>query len=197
MGDVARRQHIVNDAYDLGPMPLDRSSSTVDERLVRAPASRIFSLAADVEAWPKHLPHYRYVRFLERRRDGGGTVEMSASRPFGVFDWPTWWTSLMAVAAPSSSSNGSIRFRHVRGITSGMEVEWTFAPRETGTLVRIVHVWNGPRWPVIREVAAHALIGPIFVHGIASRTLAGLGHAAEAFGDSSPSVAPSSGETSG
>src|SRR5262249_2944657 len=53
--------------HDLGPMPTDRSLKTVDERVIRAPSDRIFALAADVERWPDHLPHYRYVRFLERR----------------------------------------------------------------------------------------------------------------------------------
>jgi ribosome-associated toxin RatA of RatAB toxin-antitoxin module len=186
----------VNDPLDLGPMPTNRSLETIDELVVRAPAARIFSLAADVEGWPTHLPHYRYVRFLERRRDGGGTVEMSANRPFGPVDWPTWWTSLMAVRTPSGASRGSIRFRHVRGITAGMEVEWTFAPHEAGTLVRIVHVWNGPTWPVIGRIAAHGIIGPVFVHGIASRTLAGLGRTAERTAESGSSVVSSS-EVSG
>lgn len=186
----------MNEPLALGPMPTDRSLETVDELVVRAPAARIFSLAADVEGWPTHLPHYRYVRFLERRRDGGGTVEMSANRQFGPVDWPTSWTSLMAVEAPSSASRGSIRFRHVRGITAGMDVEWTFDLHEAGTLVRIVHVWNGPRWPVIGGIAAHGVIGPIFVHGIASRTLAGLGRAAEHTAESGSSAASSS-EVSG
>jgi len=186
----------VSEPLDLGPMPADRSLDTVDELVVRAPVARIFSLAADVERWPILLPHYRYVRFLERRRDGGGIVEMSANRPFGPVDWPTWWTSLMAVATPSSTDRGSIRFRHVRGITAGMDVEWTFAPHEAGTLVRIVHVWNGPPWPVIGGIAAHGVIGPVFVHGIASRTLAGLARAAEHTGESASSVVTSS-EVSG
>ena len=77
----------------------------------------------------------------------------------------------------------AIRFRHVRGVTTGMDVEWTFAPAGNtggeGTLVRIVHVWNGPTWPLIGDVAARGVIGPVFVHGIASRTLAGLAQAAE------------------
>jgi ribosome-associated toxin RatA of RatAB toxin-antitoxin module len=188
----------VNEAHDLGPMPRDRSLKTVDELIVRAPSGRIFSLAADVERWPSFLAHYRYVRFLERRRDGGGTVEMSANRPFGPLDWPTWWTSLMTVHAPSSTSHGSIRFRHVHGVTTGMDVEWTFAPHPAGTLVRIVHVWNGPRWPMIGGLAAHTVIGPVFVHGIAARTLAGLGRVAERTGDAAASVAPShSSEVSG
>jgi len=60
-----------------------------------------------------------------------------------------------------------------------MEVEWTFEPARNGTLVRIVHVWNGPAWPLIGEVSARYVIAPVFVHGIASRTLAGLARVAE------------------
>ena len=188
---------MTSEPHDLGPMPTDRSLKTVDELVVRAPAARILALAADVERWPTHLPHYRYVRFLERRADGGGTVEMSANRPFGPIDWPTWWTSLMSVRAPSSTVRGSIRFRHVHGVTAGMDVEWTFDPHEAGTLVRIVHVWNGPTWPVIGAIAAHGVIGPVFVHGIAARTLVGLGRAAERTRDAASGVASSNEVSSG
>jgi hypothetical protein len=58
-------------------------------------------------------------------------------------------------------------------------VEWSFTPVSGGTLTRIVHVWNGPRWPFIGRVAATQVIAPVFVHGIASRTLAGLAAVAE------------------
>jgi ribosome-associated toxin RatA of RatAB toxin-antitoxin module len=161
--------------YDLGPMPTGRLLETVDERVVRAPADAMFAIAKDVERWPDHLPHYRYVRFRERAPDGGGLVEMAANRPFGALKWPTWWLSEMQVddAAPR------IRFRHVGGITTRMDVEWSFEAVADGTLVRIVHVWDGPRWPVIGGFAATQVIGPVFVHGIASRTLAGLGEVAE------------------
>lgn len=170
----------MTEPFALGPMPTGWRMTTVDERVVRAPLHTIFALAADVEHWPRHLSHYRYVRFHDRRADGGGLVAMSANRPFGIVHWPTWWTSLMSVT-DSSATRSSIRFRHVRGITTGMEVEWTFepAPNDAGTLVRIVHVWNGPPWPLIGPLAARAVIGPVFVHGIAWRTLAGLAHAAE------------------
>ena len=154
---------------------------TVDERVVRAPLETIFALAADVERWPEHLAHYRYVRFQERDGRAGGIVEMSANRPFGPLQWPTWWTSMMAVAPPGDATPDGpwIRFRHVRGVTTGMDVEWSFRQIANGTHVRIVHVWNGPRWPLIGRLAAVGVIGPIFVHGIASRTLAGLAAAAE------------------
>lgn len=169
--------------YELGPMPVDRGMKVVDERVFAAPLQIVFELAADVERWPKHLDHYRFVRFHDRRGDGGGLVEMSANRPFMAGNWPTWWTSLMSVTSPSAKETAgpppSIRFRHVKGVTKGMEVEWQFEPTRGGTLVRIVHVWNGPSWPLIGELAARGVIGPVFVHGIASRTLAGLAHAAE------------------
>jgi len=169
--------------HALGPMPTDRRMRTVDERLVRAPLTTIFSLAADVLQWPLHLAHYRFVRFHERRSDGGGTVEMSANRPFGAVSWPTFWTSLMSIVPPGAAAPPSIRFRHIRGVTTGMDVEWTFEHAVDGTLVRIVHVWNGPPWPLIGDVAARGVIGPVFVHGIAQRTLAGLARAAERLTD--------------
>jgi hypothetical protein len=174
--------------YDLGPMPTDRSMTTIDELLVRAPLPVIFALAARVERWPEHLAHYRSVRFLERRDDGGGLVEMSANRPFGAANWPTWWTSLMRIvpsipdvgdAGRRERRDGAIRFRHVRGVTTGMDVEWQFQPRDDATVVRIVHAWNGPAWPLIGGMIARVVIGPVFVHGIASRTLAGLARVAE------------------
>ena len=165
--------------FDLGPMPTGRQMSTVDEQLVRAPLISIFNLAADVERWPALLPHYRFVRFVERRRDGGGIVDMSANRPFGIVQWPTWWRSRMQVTRPSAGSAGSIRFAHVEGVTRGMEVEWSFKEVAGGTHVRILHVWDGPEVPVVGVAAATFVIGPVFIHGIASRTLAGLGTHAE------------------
>jgi hypothetical protein len=170
-----------SDVRELGPMPADRRHTTVDERRVRAPMERVFRIAADVASWPVYLRHYRYVRMLETAPDGGGLVEMSAVRPFGPLAWPTWWTSEMQVLEPSAlrPEGPAIRFRHVAGITRGMDVAWTFHPDPAGTLVRIVHVWNGPRWPLIGHIAAGRIIGPVFVHGIASRTLAGLAQVAE------------------
>jgi ribosome-associated toxin RatA of RatAB toxin-antitoxin module len=162
--------------YALGPMPLDRVMMTLDERVVAAPVERIFALARDVEAWPRHLPHYRSVKFRRRARDGGGLVEMAADRPFGPLAWPTWWLSEMSVDERAPA----VRYRHVDGITSGMDVQWTFRRLEEGTHVRILHVWNGPGWPLIGTLAAVGVIGPVFVHGIAKRTLAGLAAVAEA-----------------
>ena len=147
----------------------------VDEQLVHAPLRAMFNLARDVEEWPRYLPHYRFVRMRTPASDGGGLVEMSANRPFGALNWRTWWLSEMSV----NYDLPNVRFRHVGGVTTGMDVEWAFTETGAGTQVRVMHVWNGPSWPLIGGIAATAVIGPVFVHGIACRTLAGLSAVAE------------------
>ncbi len=142
---------------------------TVDATTIAAPPERVFAAARDVERWPAILPHYRWVRFTERRPHGG-IVEMAAWRPFGVARWPTWWVSEMTV----DETGRVIRYRHVRGITRGMDVAWRVTPAADGTTVEIVHEWDGPAWPLISRPAANLVIGPVFIHGIASRTLAGI-----------------------
>jgi len=142
---------------------------TVDRVVIRAPIDRVFQVAADVERWPHILSHYRWVRVLERR-NGGGTVEMAAWRPFGVFRYPAWWVSEMTVDRPARV----IRYRHVRGITRRMNVSWRLVDAPGGVDVTIVHEWAGPAWPLIGPLAARLVIGPVFIHGIAKRTLAGI-----------------------
>ena len=151
---------------------------TVDQTVIRAPVERVFRVASDVERWPDILSHYRWVRFLQRR-EGGGTVEMAAWRPFGPLRYPTWWVSEMTVDPRARE----IRYRHVRGITRGMQVVWRLVEVGEGSEgdvdVEIVHTWDGPGWPLIGRLAANLVIGPVFIHGIASRTLAGIKRAAE------------------
>jgi len=150
---------------------MDSPMRIVDQVAIRAPIERIFDAAANVEQWPRILPHYRWVRILDRRDGaGGGTVEMAAWRPFGVARYPTWWVSDMTVDRPARE----IRYRHVRGITRGMDVLWRLEPRSDGVSVTIVHEWAGPAWPLIGSLAARLVIGPVFIHGIARRTLAGI-----------------------
>ena len=148
---------------------------TVDRTRMRAPLDRVFEAAADVERWPELLGHYRWVRLLEREPDGG-VVEMAAWRPFGPVRYPTWWVSRMRV----DRATPAVHYHHVRGITAGMDVVWRFVPDGDGTEVTIVHEWTGPRWPLIGRAAAELVIGPVFIHGIASRTLAGIKRHVEA-----------------
>jgi ribosome-associated toxin RatA of RatAB toxin-antitoxin module len=153
---------------------------TIDRTTIRAPLERVFSLARDVERWPEILPHYRWVRMLEHRADGG-RVEMAAWRPFGPapLRYPTWWVSEMWVEP--DGGRPVIRYRHIDGITAGMDVCWQLTTAAGGCVaVEIVHRWSGPAWPLVGGLAANFVIGPVFVHGIASRTLAGIRATAEA-----------------
>jgi hypothetical protein len=141
---------------------------------MRAPFERVFTAASAVEQWPAILSHYRWVRRLE-----GSQVEMAAWRPFGVFKYPTCWVSEMAL----DRAAGEIRYRHVRGITRGMNVVWRMVEVAGGSSggvdVEVVHTWDGPAWPLVGRLAADLVIGPVFIHGIASRTLAGIKQAVE------------------
>jgi hypothetical protein len=152
---------------------------TVDTITIAAAPEAVWPHAVAVERWPTILPHYRWVTRLEGEHAGDGIVEMAAWRPFGGhLQWPTWWSSRMWVNA----AERQIRYHHMAGITRGMDVLWTVAPAESGTVVTIVHEWRGPRWPLIGGIAASLVIGPVFIHGIASRTLAGVARAAVAGG---------------
>lgn len=142
---------------------------------MRAAPEACFRAGADVERWPEWLPHYRWVRFQRKEGFGTGRVEMAARRPLGPLPWPVWWVSEMRI----EPERPAVLYRHVEGITTGMDVEWTF--EEAGddtTLVRIVHDWPaGPAWPLpeaLRQGIGNRIIGPGFIHHVASRTLRGI-----------------------
>jgi len=152
-----------------------RDLSMVDELSMDAPIDRCFEAAADVERWPEILPHYRWVRFQEKEAFGTGVVEMAAFRSFGPLRYPVWWVSRMSV----HPDRPEVIYRHIDGITAEMDVVWSFEARGPNlTHVRIVHEWDdGPAWPVplaLRRWIARRVIGPIFIHHVASRTLAGV-----------------------
>jgi hypothetical protein len=147
---------------------------TVDVVEIRASPDLVYDAAVAVERWPEILPHYRWVRVLR----GGAEprlVEMAAWRPFGPLRWPTWWVSEMW----TDPARREVRYRHVRGVTRGMDVWWRVTAHAGGARAEIVHEWTGPGWPLVGALAAEWVIGPVFVHGIASRTLAGIRHSVE------------------
>lgn len=153
---------------------------TVDETLVNAPVDVCFRAGTDVELWPEVLPHYRWVRFQRKDDFGTGRVEMAAQRHFGPLPYPVWWVSEMTI----DESRPAVLYRHVDGITTGMDVVWTFEPFESEqTHIRIIHDWDsGPAWPLprgARRAIADLVIGPVFIHHVASRTLAGIRAKAE------------------
>jgi uncharacterized membrane protein len=143
---------------------------TENSIVIDAPATEVFKLGVRVEDWPRLLPHYRSVTIL---RNEGDTrlVNMAASRD-GV---PVSWLSLQRADAEKKR----IYYRHVRGITRGMIVEWSIAQKPDGVHVRIVHDFNPP-WPTpLGPVIARYIVGQLFVHAIAGKTLRRIKYLAE------------------
>lgn len=137
------------------------SMQTENRIVIQAPADGIYELAAAVECWPALLTHYRRVRIVSE--DGHRRlVEMAAHRD-GI---PVhWWAEQECFP-----EEPRITFRHVRGVTTGMEVEWRFQPAPEGVLVEIRHDLK-LNWPLVGGLVADRIIGPLFVSNIAGKTL--------------------------
>ncbi|MEY2577119.1 MAG: hypothetical protein QOF80_2606, partial [Verrucomicrobiota bacterium] len=84
--------------------------------IMHAPKTAIFETAANLEFWPKILPHYRYIRYLERSPDRN-LVIMAAVRA-GI---PISWTSEQVI----DRNRCEIRFHHLKAWTKGMDVVWS------------------------------------------------------------------------
>jgi ribosome-associated toxin RatA of RatAB toxin-antitoxin module len=143
------------------------------ERVVAAPAGVLYALAAAVEDWPRLLPHYRFVRVLASN-GSSRTVQMAARRNvWGPLRVPLRWTAVQTL----DPHTPTIEFEHVKGISRGMWVAWTFKTIPGGTRVRIRHVFN-PAWP-LPDRLIHAVVGDYFVNGVARLTLAQLAACAQ------------------
>jgi ribosome-associated toxin RatA of RatAB toxin-antitoxin module len=137
---------------------------TENQVVIRGDPDRIYTLASAVDGWPEFLPHYRWVRILS---DEGGArvVEMAARR-----DWiPVRWVARQW----RDPAARRIRFRHVGGLTRGMDVEWRIDPGPEGTRVAIHHALS-LEVPLIGSSLGRWIVGEQFVRVIAGRTLACL-----------------------
>jgi ribosome-associated toxin RatA of RatAB toxin-antitoxin module len=128
--------------------------------LVYAPKTAIFDAAANLELWPKILPHYRYIRFLERGRDRN--IVVMAARRSGI---PISWTSEQII----DREQFEIRFVHLKAWTKGMHVVWTFSDAPDGVLVTISHDLRF-RIPALAPFV-DLIIGDFFIHNVANKTL--------------------------
>ena len=128
--------------------------------IMHAPKVSVFETAANLELWPKILPHYRYIRYLERSPDRN-VVVMAATRS-GI---PISWISEQII----DRDHLEIRFHHLKAFTKGMRVVWTFQDAPTGVLVEIKHDLAF-RMKILAPIA-DKLIGDFFIHNIANKTL--------------------------
>jgi ribosome-associated toxin RatA of RatAB toxin-antitoxin module len=128
--------------------------------IMHAPRADIFETAANLELWPRILPHYRYIRYLERSPERN-VVIMAATRS-GI---PIKWTSEQIIDRDKTE----VRFHHLKAFTKGMRVVWTFKETPAGVLVEIGHDLNF-RIPALTPLA-DPIIGDFFIHHIANKTL--------------------------
>ena len=128
--------------------------------IMQASREAIFETAADLEQWPRILPHYRYIRFLERAPDRS-IVEMAALRS-GI---PISWTSEFVV----DRDRMELRFLHLKAFTRGMRVVWTFKETPAGVVVEIMHALRF-RIAALAPIA-EPIIGGFFVQHVANLTL--------------------------
>ena len=128
--------------------------------LMHAPKTAIFEAAANLELWPRILPHYRYIRFLERGPDRN-VVVMAAQRS-GI---PISWTSEQII----DRDRFEIHFHHLKAWTKGMRVVWTFSETSDAVLVTISHELQF-RIPILAPIV-DPFIGGFFIHNIANKTL--------------------------
>jgi ribosome-associated toxin RatA of RatAB toxin-antitoxin module len=119
-----------------------------------------FETAANLELWPRILPHYRYIRYLERS-PGRNVVVMAATRS-GI---PISWTSEQII----DRDRVEVRFLHLKAFTKGMRVVWTFQEAPAGVLVEIKHDLAF-RVKILAPIA-DKIIGDFFTHHIANKTL--------------------------
>ncbi|RMF84533.1 MAG: hypothetical protein D6736_19080 [Nitrospinota bacterium] len=122
---------------------------------------RIYELAANIQDWPALLPHYRYVRVLEQS-ERHKVAAMGARRGW----FPVSWRARQDLLPEQHR----IRFRHLGGVSRGMEVEWRLVPASHRVRVTITHDLNYPI-PLLGPLFAHYIVGELFVKPIANMTL--------------------------
>ena len=132
----------------------------INSIIMHAPKKSIFETAANLEQWPQILPHYRYIRYLERSPNRN-IVVMAATRS-GI---PISWTSEQII----DRDRLEIHFHHLKAFTKGMDVVWRFTEVANGVLVEIVHDLKF-RVPFLAPIA-EPVIGDFFTCNVANKTL--------------------------
>jgi ribosome-associated toxin RatA of RatAB toxin-antitoxin module len=128
--------------------------------IMNASEEAIFEAAANLQRWPRFLPHYRYIHYYQKGPIRN-LVKMAARRGF----IPISWVSEQTI----DRERREIRFKHLRAWTKGMNVVWRFHRLPAGVQVEIIHELDF-RVPPLAPVAER-IIGGFFINHIAAQTL--------------------------
>ncbi len=135
---------------------------TVNHITISADPNTVFHAVSSILDWPQILPHYRWVHHIGGNRDWK-IFEMAAWRSV----IPVKWTSLTHV----DPIDRCIYFRHIGGLTRGMEVVWSVEGDGRETSVSIMHELSRMRVPIVRSAPGKLVTGKFFVEFVADQTL--------------------------
>ena len=129
---------------------------------IAASPDAVYALGSATERWPSILPHYRYVRVLQ---------EHELTRLVAMGAWQDVFPIRWVAEQVNDPATPHITFRHIRGWTRGMDVEWIFEPIAGGTRVTIEHRLQFA-FPIAADWLGRNLVSGYFIHGVAAKTLA-------------------------
>ena len=149
---------------------------------------RVFELAADIQNWAWILPHYRFLRVTEqtgnvkiadfgvtrsftlwrykKRRRSEDDPDAPPTYAQAGFDFPAQWQARQEIFP----AERRITYHHIGGITKGMRVEWRITPQRDRMKVVIDHELTF-KFPIFGKWIGDKIIGKLFVHDIAGKTL--------------------------
>jgi hypothetical protein len=138
---------------------------TLNTIRIEAPWRKVYAAAAEIERWPELLTHYRWVRVLSGKAPKR-IVDMAAFRT----GFPCRWVSLQQLYP----SRKRVYYFHQRSLfTQGMVVWWILKPHGArATDITLTH--DMPARGPLRTWFDQRIVGDLFVHHIAGKTLAGL-----------------------
>lgn len=142
------------------------------ETVIHCSLEKVFLTVADLVRWPEFLPHYRYNRYLEKS-PAGGLVRMSCYR----LGYPLVWVARYTI----DLAKRRLTFKHEKGAlnaTQGMDIVWQFQEEgENAVRVKVTYDF-APR--IGGELLARLVLGELFVHSLAEKTLTALKRKMEA-----------------
>jgi ribosome-associated toxin RatA of RatAB toxin-antitoxin module len=130
---------------------------------MKASPDEVFDVVSDLPSWPRHLPHYRWIRVLEKTPNEQ-LVGMACYRGFIPVNWVSQFRA--------DRKTLKLHFLHQKAFTRGMEVIWHLeaSPGRNATRVTIKHNMDRVSERLGGWVA-HQVIGNFFIDYVATRTL--------------------------
>ncbi|MDD2706375.1 MAG: SRPBCC family protein [Verrucomicrobiae bacterium] len=130
---------------------------------ISAPPEDVFKIISDLDAWPHHLPHFRWIRVMQNHPDHQ-IVRMACFRSCIPIDW--------VVRYESMPGKMEIRFTHLKSINRDLQVTWRVEPSKTPghSIVTTIHDTT----PLVRrwgKTVVEHLIRPFFIDYVAKRAL--------------------------